>query len=373
VSPPYQTLLGESDDPRLVRVQAALDRWLAHYPADDREELRGRLDDADKCYAAFWELLLHELYCAAGFSLQPHPSIEGTSRRPDFLVSRGDSSFLLEARTVTAITDEKRRRDRRLRTLTEAIDQAVADAFYVRLEILVEGDDQPPAGPVVRELERWLATLDADEMADLSRRHGLRGLPSHDIAAGNWVLRFTPIPVDKHRRGKLTGPMIGIGPMEFSYSDPTAGVHRALDRKGARYGSAPPYPLVLALAIEELGVEDGDIKAALFGRAVTQILDTEADPMPTRHYREDDGYWSGRRNAGARVSAVLTTRHPRPWTAPSLLPHLWLNPWARRPYDGPRLWATTTVDVKTGEFASSDAAVTTAALLDLPSGWPTST
>jgi hypothetical protein len=365
------SVLDEPDDPRLMRVHTALQRWLANFPATDRAELRGRLDDEDKCHAAFWELLLHELYRAAGFSLQPHPTVEGTSRRPDFLVSRPDSAFLVEARSVTAVTEEKRRRDRRLETLTQAINKAVANNFYVHLEILVEGTDQPPARPVVRELQRWLAGLDPDQMADLFRRHqSLRGMPSHDITTGGWVLRFTPIPVDEHRRGKLTGPMIGLGPAETSISDPTAGVRKALDRKGARYGSAAPYPLVIALAIEEPGVEDGDIAAALFGRTVMQVLDPYKDPMPVRHYRKDDGYWSGQRNAGSRVSAVLTTRQPRPWSVAALTLHLWLNPWANRPYDEPRLWAATTVDPTTGEFIASDATVTTAELLDLPSDWP---
>jgi hypothetical protein len=356
-----------------VRVHAALERWLARYPAGERRELRARLDDDDHWTAASWELLLHELYRAAGFSLDPHPSIEGTARRPDFLVSRGDSAFLLEARTVTAMTDEKRRRDRRLRTLTQAIDQAVADAFYVRLQILVEGNDQPPAGPVVRELKRWLATLDPDEITNLMQRHSSsHAMPSCDIATGDWLLRFTPIPVDEHRRGKLTGPMIGIGHIETSISDPTAGVRTALEKKGARYGTAPPYPLVIALAIEEPGVEDGDIQAALFGRMVMQVLDVEADPMPVRHYREDDGYWSGRRNAGSRVSAVITARYPRPWSAATMEPHLWLNPWARRAYDGPRLWASTTVDTNTGEFVSNLATLTAAGLLGLSNDWPAS-
>jgi hypothetical protein len=354
-----------------MRVHAALERWLSHYPAAERDELRGRLNDEHKAHAAFWELLLHELYREAGFSLQPHPSVQGTSHRPDFLVSHADSAFLLEARTVTAITDNRRRRDRRLKTLTEVINKAVAHDFYVQLEILVEGADQPPAGPVVRELQRWLAVLDPDELADLFRRHrSLRRMPSHEIATGDWVLRFTPIPVDERRRGKLTGPLIGIGPVETRISDPTAGVRKALERKGARYGSAPPHPLVIALAIEEPGVEDGDIAAALFGRVVTQILDLEQEPTPVRHYRKDDGYWSGRRNAGSRVSAVLTTRHPRPWSAGTLMPQLWLNPWADRPYDAPRLWAATTVDATTGEFVSSEATVTVAELLNLPSDSP---
>lgn len=68
----------------------------------------------------------------------------------------------------------------------------------------------------------------------------------------------------------------------------------------------------------------------------------------------------------------MTTRYPRPWSAAALEPHLWLNPWALRPYDGPQLWASTTVDAETGKFVSSDAAVTTAGLLELPNDWPSS-
>lgn len=184
--------LHQPDDPRLMRVHAGLERWLAHYPATERNVLRGRLDIDDECHAAFWELLLHELYRAAGFSLEGHPSIEGTSRRPDFLVSRGETAFLLEARTVTAITDERRRRDRRLKTLTQAIDKAVADAFYVRLQILVEGNDQPPAGPVVRELERWLATLDPDDMADLLCQSATTERTTATGAAGETLDRASP-------------------------------------------------------------------------------------------------------------------------------------------------------------------------------------
>jgi len=84
--------------------------------------------------------------------------------------------------------------------------------------------------------------------------------------------------------------------------------------------------------------------------------------MRVRHYRnKDDGYWSGRRNAGSCVSAVLTARHPRPWSVAALTPHLWSNPRANRPYDGPGLWATTTVDGATREFVFTDATLTTAA------------
>jgi hypothetical protein len=165
-----------------------------------------------------------------------HPSIERTSRRPDFRVSHGDSTFLLEATTVTAITTERRHRDRRLKTLTEAIDKAVADAFCVRLQILVEGDDQPPAGPVVRELERWLGTSTPTRWpscyAATSPWRRCRRTTSARATGCSASRRFPSMTTGA---AKLTGPMIVLIHIETSHSDPTAGVRRALERKGARY------------------------------------------------------------------------------------------------------------------------------------------
>jgi hypothetical protein len=72
------------------------------------------------------------------------------------------------------------------------------------------------------------------------------------------VLRFRPVAVDPAKRGKLAGPLIGVGPVETSISDPTARIRKALGKKGRHYG-ATRLPLVVALDLEELGVETGDI------------------------------------------------------------------------------------------------------------------
>jgi hypothetical protein len=219
----------------------------------------------------------------------------------------------------------------------------------------------------VSELQRWLATLDPAAIAETVRHGSLRAAPSRDIVADDWVLRFTPIPVDSDKRGNLTGPMIGIGHVETSRSDPTAAVRKALREKGRRYGSL--HPLVVALDLEEFGIETGDIAAALFGRVVNQ-LSGGTEPRIIGERRDDDGYWSARRNAGARVAAVLTVATPRPWNVADLIPRLWINPWAPHPYAGPRLWDWVTVDPHTGQFVEGPSEATTAHLLGLAPGWP---
>jgi len=217
----------------------------------------------------------------------------------------------------------------------------------------------------------WLAQLDPEEVAEKQRTQGLRALPSCEIPTGDWVLRFRPIAVDPCKRGKLTGPLIGIGPVETSTSDPTAAIRKALAKKGRYYG-ATRLPLVVALDLEEMGPETGDVAAALFGK-VTLLLSSGEEPIIVGQRRVDDGYWSARRNAGQRVAAVLTVARPRPWNVTTLEPHLWLNPWAPTPYTARRLWQWTTVDAHTGEFQQGPAETPVADLLGLPAKWPPGT
>ena len=347
-------------------VRDAVSAWFARYPAEHQAELRTRLFSDEHWQGAYFELLLHELYRAAGHVVEVHPKLEGVDARPDFRIIDGQAAFLLEARVVTAVSAERQRRNRRLATLLETINRSDPGNFYLKLDLLDEGSDQPAAGPVVAELDVWLAQLDPGSVDRAVSRHGFDALPSRDVVTGGWTLRFTALPVDPEKRGKLSGPRIGLGPMEMLRSDPTAAMRKALSKKGRRYG-ATQLPLVVALALEEFGVETGDIAAALFG-TVTIALSEEGELVGQR--RLDDGYWSGRRSAGTRVGAVLTLRMPRPWNVTEVQPHLWLNPWAAMPFSGTRLWEWTTVDALDGRFSEGPSNMTTAELLRLPDGWP---
>jgi hypothetical protein len=360
--------LDRAASPYWDAIRDALNTWLSHYPADDRGKLRKHLCDDETFGSAFWELLLHEFYTAAGYAVEVHPPLDDSERRPDFIIADDETAFLLEARVVTGTSDERRRRNRRLSTVVEAINRTRPGNLYVKMDIVAEGRDQPGVGPIVAELDPWLARLDPGDVANTLRSTGsFEALPSREIGSGGWLLRFTPIPVDPGI-STLTGPLIGIGPIETSRSDPTAAVRKALGKKGRRYGTTQ-LPLVVALAVEELGVETGDVAAALFGKVAT-LMSGNGEPVVVGHRRLDDGYWSGWRNAGQRVAGVLTVATPRPWNVATLEPRLWLNPWSPVQYGGRRIWQWTTVDAETGEFREGPAETAVANLLSLPPDWP---
>jgi hypothetical protein len=247
---------------------------------------------------------------------------------------------LLEARFATGASEKKWKQDRRRRALYEAVDRAWPDDFKVKLDIKRDGQQQPPVRAIVDQLEVWLATLDADAVAAALQRHAsFQVAPMLPVSVSGWELEFRALPLKRERRG-TGGTMLSVFPTETYAGDPATTVRAALKAKGSRFGT-PPHPLVIALAIEEPWLHDEDIESALYGQTVAYVSPGN-EPLAYAHGRNDDGYWSGRRVAGRRVSAVVTARSVRPWlVATRVEPHLWLNPWADKLYDVDRVWAWT--------------------------------
>jgi hypothetical protein len=350
-------------------VRRVVDEWFDRYPRDKQERLRTDLMSSNDrtSNATFWELLLHELYSRAGFQLEPHPALPNTTKRPDFLVSEGGHRFLVEARVVNDQTDDQRRQEKRRRAIYYVIDKVRPESFYIRLEILQDGTQQPRVRDLTSFLEDWLRTLDPDAAErSLSTSNDLRSTPTADFRSRNWHLRFFAIPVRAERRGGFRGPMLGIFPADTFIGDPSRGIRQALRDKGGRYDDVE-LPLVVALAIEGLLVNDEDIASALFGTTVWR-LDARDPSVVIDRYRRKDGYF--RPNRGRRVAAVLTVPSPRPMFAPRVIPRLWLNPWAAHPYVARRLWASRSLDTTTGEIREEPTDVTPSELLELTANWP---
>jgi len=68
-----------------AKIRNLLNKWFDHYPQEDQLSLK--TDFKNDFQAAFFELFIHELFKKQGFKLKPHPKVEGTTKKPDFLVT----------------------------------------------------------------------------------------------------------------------------------------------------------------------------------------------------------------------------------------------------------------------------------------------
>jgi hypothetical protein len=80
------------------RVRSLLERWFDDHPEEAKRELRTRFIDSDngQHVGAWWELYIASLFRHLGYDVVPHPTIEGSKRKPDFLVTREAAAVYVE-------------------------------------------------------------------------------------------------------------------------------------------------------------------------------------------------------------------------------------------------------------------------------------
>ncbi|HRV67771.1 MAG TPA: hypothetical protein P5074_15565, partial [Candidatus Nanopelagicales bacterium] len=187
------------------QVRVLVQQWLDNVGRDaDYRDLRGRLrKDNSISFAAFFELYLHELFRRGGFDVEVHPTIQGSTRHPDFLVTGQGQSVYGEA-TMQGTPAAIEARGNRKAALLDAIQGSRHQAWFLMLEHIRVGP-APAKGRRVRDLiDKWLDSLDPDADVDLpDRRH-------FGWSYDGWELVVSAIPVSPSLRGDPDHRIIGV-------------------------------------------------------------------------------------------------------------------------------------------------------------------
>jgi hypothetical protein len=332
------------------RVRALLEQWFTDHPAQAKRDLYNRFMDPDngQHMGAWWELYIASLFRHLGYDVLPHPTIEGSKRKPDFLVTRKPAAFYVEC-TVAGAGGT--------RGTAEWIYDCISDVetrdFLVGIDQIERGAEKPKRVEVTRPIAQWLAGLDPDEL--LSAPH--ERLPHKVIRIRDWSIEFIAYPNRPDARHK-GGRLIGTLPPVFDFPANTVDrIHEAISKKGRRYGSDPlPLPLVVAVLEGPGWVDEDEVGDALFGRKEWQWY--AGHPESIHQVRKRNGYWRGDWSAddvqrGTRVSAALFASNLRYWRIATHLPELWINPWAAVPLNHHDDF-TTTVARDNGEISRAE-------------------
>ncbi|MGW0877994.1 hypothetical protein [Streptomyces sp. NPDC002671] len=281
--------------------------------------------------------------------------------KPDFLVTRGNAQFVIEA------IWKAQKRDAGSYSLppqlSDAIDRLPSPNFFVSCELHSAGTATPPQRRLKSGLTRWLESLDPDQViADYERKVPL---PSHTWQEAGWCLTFQAIPRSPGKRGNPSSRTIGVYPSAWAVEDGSERVLHAVTHKGGKYGDLD-LPFIVALGHAADFPEDEDIERALYGSTVEYAYDSGST-----FTRKPDGYWSATYDhAHSRVSGVLVVNNPAPWTWTKNTPVLWQSPDpASLPAPIFPSWATAQLVGIQVERQPAIRSVHTA--LGLPERWPT--
>jgi hypothetical protein len=327
-SEPLSAFLGRVDDPYFDRVRQVLDAWFDQLSADVKPDLRERLLSSEdwEFLAAFWELYLREVLVKVGFQLTSHPTVPDVTTKPDYLVQFGKESFYLEA-TIIRPSREDIASEHREAVIHDLLQGIKSPSFFLLVDVDHQGADTPPVRQLRSQIEKWLATLDADDVIAGATADGYRSLPTRQFACGDWRFTLRPWPKKPETRGTPEHRPVGMwGPGNAVWLNERDPLLDALCRKVSRYGSLG-HPFVIAvLDLGKYPPDRSSLEDALYHPLPPGLI-----PAPHRA-KNVDGFWVGRRGArNGEVSAVLTAWNLRPWDVCRNTPLLWCNPNPRHP------------------------------------------
>lgn len=177
------------------RVRELIDSWFAEYPPDAKPDLRSRFREADapQHYGAWWELYVYTLHQRLGYEVEIHPTLPGTTRQPDFLVTRGDTATYVECAVYLSRAGSTSDGGGERGWIYEATNQASDPNFLVDIEIRRSGTERPKASEVVKPLEQWLSSLDPDVVAGQIACGS--GAPELFLTVRGWEIEYSAWPV----------------------------------------------------------------------------------------------------------------------------------------------------------------------------------
>jgi hypothetical protein len=373
---PSFSYMNRTSREEFARMRDLLEVWYSRYPTSEQQELRSRFRSSNNFQheAAFFELFLHELLLGINCKIKLHPSLQKTSKAPDFLVEPESSHrFYLEATVATGETANQTAARARENAVYDVLDRLVNSPDYF-LSLSVQGSPKtpPPAKKLAKRINKEIGLLDYEEIRKIYESNGLRNLPCWQFEHDGWRIEIQPIPKSK-LRGKAGIRPIGTRFTGIRGVDHRTPIRDSIVEKGRKYGELD-LPYVVAVNALEPGIDQDDILEALFGKEqyLIDISDDASIVSEPRLQRIPDGAWRGPDGPRyTRISAVLMVTQLSIYNIPRAVLRLYHNPWAQNPYQSVLTQLNQAIPID-GKIHWQDGK-NASTLFELPVTWPENT
>lgn len=304
--------------------RALMQEWLDRIPGEQEYNdllQRFRSRDNEQFRSAFLELYLHEILVRSGYTVEIHPEVPGSNRRPDFLAARDDLRFFVEAIAPGSAPADKAAAQRRA-VLFDTVNRLNDPNFLLWLVELDEGKSPPASARLRKDLRRWLGELDPD--APWVGKEAPTRRWKHD----GWAVTFRAIPKKPEARGtKLNDRAIGVyGHTGVDFINDAPAIKKALMAKHREYGDLGA-PFIVAVGTYSHDTDRWHSSNALYGHIAVQIGEAPDGSTVTEEVRQPDGFfgtppeWTNR-----NVSGVLLVNQLMPYHVQRAETTLWRHP-----------------------------------------------
>jgi hypothetical protein len=308
---PHFHYLNRSARIDITRLRLEVDLWFRRYPSEHSSDLRARFRSSDNVQygGAFFELFLHEFLLRLSCSIEIHPEMPGTTRRPEFKVTSSDGGqFYLEARVVTDESKDAAAARQRQNAAYDAINDLDSPDYWINVEVYGLPDSAVPTRKLKQFIKTELAKLVYDDVVYRYEKLGLGGLPRWRFQFGDWTMILFPLP-KQTARGKVGVRPLGVQMSAPRSIDPVTPIRDAILEKAKRYGT-PDLPFVVAINALSDFLNEEKIIEALFGSDAWVLRLGGSD---LEFQRQLDGVWTSPAGQYRRISAVLAFKKVDIW------------------------------------------------------------
>jgi hypothetical protein len=294
----------ESGLREMAGVRNILNEWFDSYPSSEQIELKRRFKT--EFDSAFYELFLYELFLTQGFKLRVHPTLPDTTKRPDFLVSKGDFEFYLEAKVATDISNEEQSIKNKRNTVIDELNKTNSPNFWLMPEeIIFKSSRQPSLKKAIKDIEKQLKIFDVDEVTRAFESSNYLVLPKIMYEDIDLKIIFFIAPKSPNKRNELNVRPIASEPIFSFVGGSEESIKSAIKEKVSRYGNVNKPYIIAINSLSLRGTDNHDVYNALFGYGNLPIDQS----MNKKAIKENDGMFIGFNGwKNTRISAVLITK-----------------------------------------------------------------
>lgn len=285
-------------------VRNQIETWFALYPEHEKEELKSRFKATFNF--AFYELFVFTLFTKLGYSLEVHPEIEGTTKRPDYFAKNEKHGFYIEVKCLTMLTQNEQSLERRKNAVLDAINKIDASNFLLKLEeISFKESSQPSGKEIIRFFNAHISSYNPDDYTEKLMKHGFDGMPEVIYEDDKVLIKTKLLPKSPAHRGTKSRS-IGTHPSVTQIGNDSEDIKGSLETKATRYGHLNA-PYIICLNKQSVGLDVIEVQEALYG----SLQVTWSDNPENRDEKTEfagNGFFGSKQNPKfTRVSGVYVT------------------------------------------------------------------
>ena len=191
--------LNRIDSEYWAEVRRLIEEWASHLDGEAYDDIEGESvpEMTDTIRLPSGNCIFTRLYCERDTRSNAIPRLTEligvqTSLRMDF-----GQSFYLEA-TLASTSSGAMAAQNRLNSVFDSLNDIVSPNFYLRINVHSEGASGLATTRLKSELERWLGTLNPDDVVDQYRQaRDLRQISHLDWKDEGSSIEFRPLPKPK--------------------------------------------------------------------------------------------------------------------------------------------------------------------------------